>query len=216
MGSKRSLVCAVFLIILFVLWTVAVSFIDVRPIGPEGSKVGFAGLNGSFHELTGENMGLYDITDALMPVPFAVVLIFAAVGAVQLIKRKKILSVDRDIIALGIFYIAVIAVYVFFEVFVINYRPVLIEGKLEASYPSSTTMLVLTVMPTAVMQISRRLKKDPIKIVLITLSVLFTAFMVIGRVISGVHWLSDIIGGVIISAGLVLMYRYFAYQAGEE
>ncbi len=215
MGSKRSLVCAVFLIILFVLWTVAVSFIDVRPIGPEGSKVGFAGLNGSFHELTGENMGLYDITDALMPVPFAVVLIFAAVGAVQLIKRKKILSVDRDIIALGIFYIAVIAVYVFFEVFVINYRPVLIEGKLEASYPSSTTMLVLTVMPTAVMQISRRLKKGPLKVILITLSVLFTAFMVIGRVISGVHWLSDIIGGVIISAGLVLMYRYFAYPAGE-
>ena len=215
MGSKRSLVCAVFLIILFVLWTVAVSFIDVRPIGPEGSKVGFAGLNGSFHELTGENMGLYDITDALMPVPFAVVLIFAAVGAVQLIKRKKILSVDRDIIALGIFYIAVIAVYVFFEVFVINYRPVLIEGKLEASYPSSTTMLVLTVMPTAVMQISRRLKKGPIKAILITLSVLFTAFMVIGRVISGVHWLSDIIGGVIISAGLVLMYRCFAYPLNE-
>jgi undecaprenyl-diphosphatase len=187
----------------------------VRPIGPEGSKVGFAGLNGSFHELTGENMGLYDITDALMPVPFAVVLIFAAVGAVQLIKRKKILNVDRDIIVLGIFYIAVIAVYVFFEVFVINYRPVLIEGKLEASYPSSTTMLVLTVMPTAVMQISRRLKKGPLKVILITLSVLFTAFMVIGRVISGVHWLSDIIGGVIISAGLVLMYRYFAYPSSE-
>ncbi len=215
MGSKRTLVCAFFFIILFVLWTIAVSFIDVRPIGPEGSKVGFAGLNGSFHELTGEDMGLYDITDALMPVPFAVVLIFAAVGAVQLIKRKKILNVDRDIIVLGIFYIAVIAVYVFFEVFVINYRPVLIEGKLEASYPSSTTMLVLTVMPTAVMQIMNRLKKGPIKAVLITLSVLFTSFMVIGRVISGVHWLSDIIGGVIISAGLVLMYRCFAYPSSE-
>ena len=121
-------------------------------------------------------------------------------------KRKSILKVDNSILILGGYYILVIVVYVFFEIHIVNYRPVLIEGYLEASYPSSTTMLVTTVMPAAMMQLSERVKNSRFRYVLKLLINSFMVFMVIGRFVSGVHWISDIIGGLLLSAGLVMLY----------
>ncbi len=190
----------------FVLWTVAVRFIDVDAIGPEGSSVGFAGLNGFFHTLTGVNMTLYEITDWLGLVPIAVCLGFALLGLFQWIKGRSLKRVDFSIFVLGGFYIAVMAVYILFEEVVINYRPVLIEGYLEASYPSSTTLLVTCVMPVADMQLRDRIKNRTFGKIISVLIWTFTVFMVAGRILSGVHWLSDIIGGLLLSAGLVLIY----------
>ena len=123
----------------FVLWTVLICFVDVQAIGPEGSSVGFSTMNGFIHELTGVNWFLYTVTDWLGLVPIGVAFGFAVLGLVQWIKRKSLLKVDRSILTLGGFYIVVMAVYAVFEIFVVNYRPVLINGCLEASYPSSTT-----------------------------------------------------------------------------
>ena len=194
------------LLAVFVLWTVLVHLVDVRAIGPEGSSVGFATLNGFVHELTGVNWLLYTVTDWLGIVPIAVALGFAILGLVQLIKRKSLWKVDHSILALGVFYIVVMAAYIFFEVVVINYRPTLIDGYLEASYPSSTTMLVMCVMPTAAMQLNVRIKNTVLRRCAVITIVAFTAFMVIGRLVSGVHWITDIIGGALLSAGLVTMY----------
>ena len=107
---------------------------------------------------------------------------------------------------LGVFYIVVMAAYIVFELVEINYRPTLIGEYLEVSYPSSTTMLVMCVMPTAAMQLNLRIKKTLIRRCAVVAIVAFTAFMVIGRLISGVHWITDIIGGAILSAGLVMIY----------
>ena len=194
------------LLAVFVLWTVLVHFVDVRAIGPEGSSVGFATLNGFVHELTGVNWLLYTVTDWLGLVPIAVAFGFAILGLVQLIKRKSLWKVDHNILALGVFYIVVMAAYILFEMVVINYRPTLIDGYLEASYPSSTTMLVMCVMPTAAMQLNVRIKNTVFRRCAIITIVAFTAFMVIGRLISGVHWITDIIGGALLSTVLVLMY----------
>ena len=204
--NKKRLVLGASLVVAFVLWTILVCFVDVRAIGPEGSSVGFAALNGFVHELTGVNWFLYTITDWLGIVPIAVALGFAILGLVQLIKRKSLWKVDHSILALGVFYIVVMAAYIFFEVVVINYRPTLIDGYLEASYPSSTTMLVMCVMPTAAMQLNVRIKKTVFRRCAVIIIVIFTVFMVIGRLISGVHWISDIIGGALLSAGLVIIY----------
>lgn len=195
------------LLVAFILWTVAVRSIDVQPIGPQGSSVGFATWNRFVHDLTGVHMPLYTVTDWLGLVPFVFVLGFAVLGLAQWIKRKSILKVDGSILALGGFYVAVMAAYVFFEIFVVNYRPVLIEGVLEASYPSSTTMLVLCVMPTAVMQLRRRIRHRTFRRVVSFTLIAFTAFMVIGRLISGVHWFTDIVGGALLSASLVTLYH---------
>ena len=204
--NKKMLVWGTSLLTMFVLWTVLVRFVDVRAIGPDGSSVGFATLNGFVHELTGVNWLLYTVTDWLGLVPIAVALGFAILGLVQLIKRKSLWKVDYTILALGVYYIVVMAAYVFFEMVVINYRPTLIDGHLEASYPSSTTMLVMCVMPTAAMQLNVRIKNTVLRRCAIIAIVAFTAFMVIGRLISGVHWITDIIGGALLSAGLVAMY----------
>ena len=204
--SKKRLVFGASLVVAFVLWTVVVRFVDVRAIGPNGSSVGFATLNGFVHELMGVNWLLYTVTDWLGGVPIFVALGFAILGLVQLIKRKSLWKVDYSILALGAFYIVVMAAYIFFEMVVINYRPTLIEGYLEASYPSSTTMLVMCVMPASAMQLNVRIKNTVLRRCTIIAIVAFTAFMVIGRLISGVHWITDIIGGALLSAGLVIIY----------
>jgi undecaprenyl-diphosphatase len=194
------------LLAVFVLWTVLIRFVDVEAIGPRQSSVGFATLNGYIHNLTGVNMSLYIITDWLGLVPIGVAFGFAVLGIVQCIKRKSLLKVDRSILTLGGFYIVVMAVYILFEIVVINYRPTLIDGYLEASYPSSTTILVMCVMPTAMMQLRTRIKNDLFRrCVMLTITV-FITFMVIGRLVSGVHWITDIIGGALFSTGIVLMY----------
>ena len=194
------------LLSLFVLWTAAVCFVDVQPVGPNGSKVGFATINAFFHNLTGVHFDLYVITDWLGLVPIVVCMGFGMLGLVQWIKRKKLLAVDADILALGAYYLLVMAMYNLFEYCTINYRPVLIDGFLEKSYPSSTTMLVLCVMPTAVMQFRARIKNPGGRGVITVAIWAFVVFMVAGRLLSGVHWFSDIVGGALLSAGLVMLY----------
>ena len=204
--NRRYLCAAAGWLTAFALWTAAVSRLDVRQIGPRGSAVGLAALNAWVHRLTGVHMTLYYITDWLGLVPVAVACGFAILGLVQLIRRKSLLRVDRSILLLGGFYIIVLTAYLLFETVVINYRPVLIEGRLEASYPSSTTILVLCVMPAAMLQLRGRVKDGRLRRTIIRAMAAFTVFMVVGRTLSGVHWFSDITGGILLSCGLVALY----------
>ena len=190
----------------FALWTLAVQHIDVQAIGPNGSSVGFAGLNGWVHDLTGVHMGLYVLTDWLGLVPMGFVLGFAVLGLVQWMRRRKLFRVDHDSLLVGGCYLLVLILYLVFETVAVNARPVLIDGRLEASYPSSTTMLVLCVIPTAMMQLRARIRNTKVRTIVLTILAVFTACMVVGRLIAGVHWFTDIIGGVLLSAGLVALY----------
>ena len=206
-NGLRQLGTGVGLILAFILWTVLILRVDVQPAGVNGTKIGFAALNVWFHQLTGVHLWIYTVTDWLGLVPIVVCICFGVLGLVQLIRRRSLLKVDGDILLLGGYYILVILGYLIFEMIPINYRPILIEGCQEASYPSSTTLLVLSVMPTLIFQINRRARSLPVKKITLLLAVLFSAFMVIGRLVAGVHWLTDIVGAVLLSAGLYLLYR---------
>jgi len=195
-------------LLLFVFWTALVQSIDVRPIGPENSSVGLAQLNASFHQLTGVHMNLCLLTDWLSLIPAFIMLLFALVGLIQWVNRRHILKLDSDILLLGMLFLAVFAVYLLFEEFPVNYRPVLIDGFLEASYPSSTTLLILTVMPASILQVRRRVSSAPLRTALIASIASFTASMVLLRLLSGVHWLTDVIGGALISAALTELYTF--------
>lgn len=206
-NGKKGIAVGAALILCFALWTALIQCVDVRPVGQNGTNIGFAAVNTWFHRLTGVHMGLYTLTDWLGLVPIAICMGFGALGLVQWIRRKRLLRVDPDILLLGAYYILVILGYLIFEMIPINYRPIPINGVMEASYPSSTTLLVLSVMPTLVFQVNRRARSAAVRRMTAILSAGFALFMAIGRLISGVHWMTDIVGAVLLSAGLYALYR---------
>ena len=203
---KKKLYYGILFIGLFIVWTFLIQTIDVQSIGQNNTNVGFATLNSWFHNLTGVHMSIYILTDWLGLVPVFVCMLFGCIGLFQLIKRRNLFKVDTDLILLGIYYILVIFGYLVFEMIPINYRPILINGIMEASYPSSTTLLVLSVMLTLIYQANLRLTNKTMIQLIRILTILFTLFMIIGRLISGVHWFTDIIGSILLSLGLFYIY----------
>lgn len=213
--ARRDLFISMALLAVFALWTALVQLVDVQPVGVAGTSVGFATLNTWFHRVTGVRLWIYTMTDWLGLVPIAICVCFGVLGAIQLAKRRSLLEVDADLLVLGIYYVVVVLAYLLFEVFPINYRPILIEGVMEASYPSSTTLLVLSVMPTLSFQMRRRAASPLVKKVTLVLVTAFSAFMVAGRLVSGVHWLTDIVGSAVLAPGLYMLYR-FAVRVADE
>ena len=207
--GKRKIWIGLVFIVAFVIFTWLVQIVDVKPLGVNGTDIGFSTLNCMFHKLFGVNMTLYTITDWAGLVPIFVAVSFGIMGLAQLIRRRNLLKVDTDILVLGVYYIVLAGLYVVFETISINFRPILIHGFMETSYPSSTTLLVMGVMPTLAEQICRRGKTGAVKLAVCILTALFSAFMVVGRLISGVHWFTDILGAVLVSVGLFYVYRGF-------
>ena len=205
--GKRDLEFGVLWIAVFALWTALIQCVDVRPVGQNGTDIGFAAFNVWFHQLTGAHMAIYAVTDWLGLVPIFVCIAFGVVGFVQLVKRRSLKKVDMNLILLGIHYALVIFAYLIFEMVPINYRPIPIDGMMEASYPSSTTLLVLGVMPTLKFQIDRRATRPHVRKLTSVFVILFSTLMVAGRLLSGVHWFTDIAGAVFLSAGLFMIYR---------
>ena len=205
--ERKTLFIGIVMVAAFAIWTLLIMMVDVQPLGVNGTSVGFARLNTWFHNLAGIHLRIYVITDWLGLVPVFVCMLFGCVGLLQLIQRRSLLKVDRDILILGVYYIVVIMGYLIFEMIPINYRPILIEGRMEVSYPSSTTLLVLSVMPTLIFQVKRRLHSVVIQNIIILSTIVFSAAMVLGRLIAGVHWFTDIIGGILLSLGLFYIYK---------
>ena len=207
-NEKNEFTAGILLLLAFVVWTVLIQTVDVQPVGVNGTTIGLASINTWFHKLTGVHMLVYTITDWLGLVPIFICLLFGILGLVQLVKRRSLFKVDKDIIFLGVYYVIVIFSYLIFEMIPINYRPILIEGLMEASYPSSTTLLVLSVMPTLKYQIARRSSHSVLKTAITIFVIGFSLFMVIGRLVAGVHWCTDIIGSVLLSMGLFKLYQF--------
>ena len=205
--GKKLLLSGFSFLAVFILWTILIQTVDVKPIGINETLVGFSSVNKWFHFLTGVNMTLYTITDWSGLLPLFICMAFGFIGFIQLLRRKSLFKVDLDIIFLGVYYVIVILFYLGFEMIPINYRPIFINGFMEASYPSSTTLLVLSVMPTLAFQIDRRFENTTVKNIIKIITILFSLFMVVGRLVSGVHWLTDIIGSVFLSFGLFCVYK---------
>ena len=213
MSKRRKLfLTTLVLFIITAVYTLLVMKYDVQNIGPKGSSVGFAGINGLVHKALPYNETWYKITKYLGVVPFLYCVFYGLQGIMQLIKHKSIKKVDKRLLYLGLFYVVMLAVYVLADKIVINYRPILEDGVLESSYPSSHTLLAVCVCASSLL-IAKYYIKNPKLLRLFNYgTMILMAVLVIGRLLSGVHWLTDIMGGIIISTFLVYLYYSFIYS----
>ena len=193
---------------LFVLLILLVRTVDVDAIGPEGSSVGFSKINGAVKDTFSYNETWYKITQYLGYAALAIAGGFALLGLVQLIRRKSLFKVDKNIIALGVLFAVVIILYVMFNKITVNYRPVILpdEGVLEASYPSSHTVLTCVVMGGTMLQLPYYIKNQGLRLALNTILALIILLTVGGRLVSGAHWLTDILGGILLSGCLLFVF----------
>lgn len=205
--TNRNTVQSLIMALFFIPWTFALGTLDVKAVGPQGSSVGLSSLNLTVHKLFGFNNLLYKLTDFLSLIPLLIVVIYAFLGLSQLFKRKSIFKVDSDILIFGVYLIVVLSVFALFEIVIINYRPILINGHLEASYPSSTTMLMLSVIPPIQMLNKSRIRKLKSQKFTSAFLQLFMISMVLARIVSGVHWITNFVGGILLSSSLVKGFK---------
>lgn len=203
--KKRNFFISTILILLAVVFTILVKVVDVKQVGVNGTSIGFATINQFVFEATHVNMIWYHITDWLGLVPIFMAMIYSLIGLIQLVKRKSLFKVDKEIIILGLFYIVVIAIYILFEKVIVNYRPILMNGFLEASYPSSHTLMTICLCGSSII-LNKKLFNNKVTKVIDVLSLVIILITVIGRLISGVHWFTDIIGGIFISIALLMIF----------
>ncbi len=206
MSKKQSFILPLVLFILFIGFTISVMYYDVKPIGPENSCVGYASLNQEFHELTGVHLELYRLTDLISIIPFMCIAVFAVHGLIQWIQRKNMFKVNPEILIMGALCFLVLAIYAFFQFVIVAYRPEIVEEGLEASYPSSTTVLCLFTFLSSIIGFHYLLESKVWKVTLYIILAGLCTFMVVARIISGVHWLTDLIGGMLLSLALVSFY----------
>ena len=204
--KKKNIIFSVILVIIAILFTILVKTVDVQNVGINGSEIGFAKINTEIFDFIGTSDTWKTITNILGYISLGIVFCYAVVGLTQLIKRKNLFKVDKEIIALGVFYIIVLGLYFLFDKLAINYRPVLENGKMGASFPSSHTMLAICVCVSAIWINKKLFKSDMTKLFNVLLA--FIAILtVVGRLLAGVHWFTDIIGGVIISCALLMVFK---------
>lgn len=203
--KKKNIIISIALILLSIIYTMLVKNIDLKPIGPNESIVGFADINKLFANLIGTNMIIYKITEYIGLIPFIIALMYVFAGLRQLVQRRSLLKVDKELYILGLFYLLVLGIYIFFEKNIINYRPVLIDDVLEASYPSSHTLMSICICMSSVI-INKKIFHNKIANVENIISIITMILIVFGRAISGVHWFTDILGGIIISTTLLVIF----------
>jgi undecaprenyl-diphosphatase len=204
--TKKYLFAMVSWTIVFIIYTLAVKFFMVAQVGPKGTSVGFGKLNKAIHQAIGTNMIWDNITDVFVIIAIVLAITVAVVGIIQAIARKSAKKIDKDILWTIIYYFLIIGMYFIFEQIPINYRPIITEGTLEYSYPSSHIMVLLCISFTLMYQVCSRVKNSFVKNCIKVIIIIFLFLSVVGRILSGVHWITDIIGSILISIVLSLLY----------
>ncbi|MBR3395562.1 MAG: phosphatase PAP2 family protein [Firmicutes bacterium] len=190
---------------LFLLTIVLVKTVDVAAVGPAGTEIGLSHLNAGFHNLIGEHQFLYKMTNLLGFWAILCGVVFAVIGAVQLVQRKSLAMVDKQILALGALFVLLGIVYVLFEKVVINCRPILMEGETvpEASFPSSHTVLACVIFGSVAMLVKDYVNDNRTAALVQNACLVLMIVAVLGRLFSGVHWFTDILGGLFLSYALL-------------
>ena len=172
--------------------------------------IAVAGLNGSrgVDGSIGLSMQLYKLTEYLGYFSLLIAACFALLGFVQLLRRRSLKKVDKQLLAMGGLFIVLAVLYVFFEKVIVNYRPIIMPGESgpEASFPSSHTMLTFVILGSVCMVLKKYVKNPALCALLKFVCILLILAMVVGRLMCGCHWLTDILGGVLVSLALLALF----------
>jgi len=204
--TLRNFILTGCLFLAFVIFTIVVKVVDVRPVGAIGSRVGLSSLNQWFFNLLGINSIFDVITDILGVLVILIALVYVGIGILQLFKRKSIKKIDKELQLLAIVYFLMAAFYILFEIMIINYRPILVGGELAASYPSSHVLLTIVIVGTTAIIINKRESRKNIKVASSVAAVILSIASVAGRLLAGVHWLTDVIAGALLASSIVMLY----------
>ena len=206
---KRSLIQFVAVTLIAVVFTVLVKIVDVGFVSSTGSLVGFSSVNIPFSQKFGFNPIFYKVSEVLGYLVFLVIAVFAFIGCYQLIKRKSLMKVDKDLYALAITYVFTFALYIFFDkVLVINLRPIIMAGEsiAEPSFPSSHTLLAVSVLGTAISECGK-IRKESLRVSFVIVLAILMSATVLSRLFSGVHWVTDIIAGILWGEVMMTLYQ---------
>lgn len=195
-----------FLIISFVVFTLIVKTVDVAIVGPAGSSVGLSHLNAKIFNAVGTSSVMDKLTDICLVLSIIVAFSIVCIGVVQLAKRKSLFKVDKSILWLVLVYILMALTYIFFEFVVINFRPILANGQIEPSYPSSHTLIVCCIMVSSIFVMNNLFTNKILKYGYLAGATTITIFNAVGRLLSGMHWFTDIIGAILLSAVIIMLY----------
>lgn len=203
--SKKYIIYTAIMFVIFAVYLLLIKTVDIGIAGTSQTSVGFSHINNWFFGLSKDIDIIDTISDIILLLSILIAACFALVGFVQFIKRKNIKHVDKEIFLSGLAYIILICSYIFFELVVVNYRPKLIEGELEASFPSSHVMLVMGIILTTLLFLDKYITNKKLLLSLKITGYSLCVLIVVFRSITGVHWLTDIIGGVILSLAVVML-----------
>lgn len=215
-ASRASAIAGVVCLVLFALLAALLLTVDRAPIAGDGSLVGLASLNASAHSLLRESHLAETLSNVLLVVPLASMLALAVMGIRQIVVRRSLAGVSRDLWFLLGLYVVMLVLYVLFNHVSINNRPLLQDGVCEPSFPSSHTLLAVTTLGAAMVQAGQRMRKGGARTTVVAVCAVAMAALVIARALSGVHWATDILGGILLGAALVAFYRAIAFGADDD
>ena len=214
--KKVSLVICILLVLALGGLILALKMVDVQAAGPLDSQIGLAGINTRFRDLIGQNALMHVLADMLLYTSFAVVLCFGLDGLIQLISGRSLKNVDKGLLFLVPIYLLMAVFYVAFEKYIINYRPILEDGVLEASFPSSHVLMIVTILGTAALELKHLVGNRAGRGLLQFLCILGCIGGIAVVSLHGRHWLTDVAGGVLCAGILISLYAYFTADLDQE
>lgn len=192
---------------LFIVFTILVKTVDVTYFPTEETTIGFSSLNLTVFQALGTNDLSFEVSEVMGLLILTAPVFFAFLAFSQWVKRKSLLKIDHDLWILFATYALTIAFYALFEIIVINYRPILVNDLIEASYPSSHTLLAIVIGGTSFLEVKNRMKWVWLKVSLMVLLSFLTVAIPMLRLLSGVHWLTDIIAGILLGTSMLFLYQ---------
>ena len=212
---NKYLIVGIVFIFLFLLLMILLNF-NKANLGETNTPVGLSSINKLF---VTNYVDIYNsMSQVGLYLSFIIIAGFAITGFYQLIKRKSLFKVDLDIILFGVGVIVLIITWLLFDkVIAYNYRPIYVNKNLEGSFPSTHVLFTTFVLVSAFGISLNREKNNFYNLAILVIAILVITLTSLCRVLSGMHWATDVLGGLLLGLGyFFILYGIFKGLSKKE